>query len=130
MLVKDGTILLDQLKADEVSREMLASELRAANVAHLGQLRRVYLEPSGSISLVWRKEERPGLTVRPDMERSLLDAIGADGYFACWNCGVTLAARDRPAQPCSSCQSTRWESAVRLPREPKTNSEDSKTANA
>ncbi len=36
MLVKDGRILLDELKTSEVSREMLASELRAANVAHPG----------------------------------------------------------------------------------------------
>ena len=33
MLVKDGRMLLDQLKASQISREMLASELRAANVA-------------------------------------------------------------------------------------------------
>ncbi|CAB3706025.1 hypothetical protein R8871_03845 [Paraburkholderia graminis C4D1M] len=119
MLVKDGRILLDELKTSEVSREMLASELRAANVAHLGQLRRVYLESSGSNSLVWRKHERPGLTVRPDMECSLLDAIGADGYFACWSCGATVDTENRPTEPCSACRSMRWESAVQLPQKPK-----------
>jgi len=70
------------LKTSEVSREMLASELRAANVAHLGQLRRVYLESCGSISLAWRKHERPGSTVWPDMECSLLDAMGIGGAIA------------------------------------------------
>jgi uncharacterized membrane protein YcaP (DUF421 family) len=117
MLVKDGRMLLDQLKASQISREMLASELRAANVAHLGQLRRVYLEASGSMSIVWRKTPCPGLTVRPDMERGLLDAIGADGYFSCWSCGVTLASRERPDEPCEACGSHRWESAVRVPVE-------------
>ncbi|MFM0441139.1 MULTISPECIES: DUF421 domain-containing protein [Paraburkholderia] len=66
ILIKDGRMLLDQLKVCDMSREMLASELRAAQVAHLGQLRRVYLEASGSISIVQRRDERPGLTVRPD----------------------------------------------------------------
>lgn len=117
MLVKDGRILLDALKASQISREMLASELRAANVAHLGQLRRVYLEASGSISIIWRKDASPGLTVRPDMERSLLGAIGADGYFSCWSCGVTRESRERPAQPCEACGFERWESAVRVPVE-------------
>ncbi|WP_175943630.1 MULTISPECIES: YetF domain-containing protein [unclassified Caballeronia] len=117
ILVKDGRILLDELKASQVSREMLASELRAANVAHLGQLRRVYMEASGSISIVWRKEPLPGLTVRPDMERSLLDAIGAKGYFSCWSCGVTVQSDERPDRPCEACGYERWESAVRVPVE-------------
>ncbi|WOD14020.1 DUF421 domain-containing protein [Paraburkholderia kirstenboschensis] len=118
ILIKDGRMLLDQLKVCDMSREMLASELRAAQVAHLGQLRRVYLEASGSISIVRRRDERPGLTVRPDMERSLLDAIGADGYFSCWNCGVTVAADQRPSHPCTACRASRWESAVTLPNAP------------
>ncbi|CAJ0704623.1 hypothetical protein LMG19089_03641 [Ralstonia edaphis] len=118
ILVKDGRMLLDELKRCEMSREMLASHLRAADVGHLGQLRRAYLEASGAISIVWRKHERPGLTVRADMERSLLDVLGADGYFACWSCGFTVAARARPAQPCEMCHVTRWESAVHLSQEP------------
>ncbi|MDR5740791.1 YetF domain-containing protein [Caballeronia sp. LZ016] len=117
ILVKDGRILMDELKRSQISREMLASELRAMNVAHLGQLRRVYLEASGSFSIVYRKEQRPGLTVRPDMEQSLLEAIGVDGHFSCWSCGVTVASQERPREPCAACGAHRWESAVRVPDE-------------
>jgi uncharacterized membrane protein YcaP (DUF421 family) len=117
ILVADGRMLLDRLEASQISREMLASELRAANVAHLGQLRRVYLEASGSFSIVWRSNPFPGLTVRPDMEPELLDAIGSDGYFACWSCGLTVESDERPTTPCPSCGGTRWESAVRVPTE-------------
>ncbi|CAH2925207.1 MAG: hypothetical protein CPSOU_4629 [uncultured Paraburkholderia sp.] len=124
ILVKDGRMLLDELKLCEMSREMLASGLRAAQLAHLGQLRRVYLEASGSLSLVWRKRECPGLTVRPDMEESLLDALNAEGHFSCWTCGVTVAARERPVKPCPACHATRWESAVQLPKSPMSNSDE------
>ena len=118
ILVKDGRMLLDELKACEMSREMLASELRAAEVAHLGQLRRVYLEASGSISIVRRKSERPGLTVRPDMDRALFDALAAHGHFSCWSCGTTVAADESPSYRCPGCKADRWESAVTLLKGP------------
>lgn len=116
ILVKDGRMLLQEMLKSEMSRETLASELRAANVAHLGQLRRVYLESSGAISMIRRQQERPGLTLRPDMERSLLDEIGAHGHFACWSCGATLATEERPDTPCEACGEQRWESAVCVQR--------------
>lgn len=123
ILVKDGCIQLDELKKSLISREMLASELRGASVAHFGQLRRVYLEASGVISIIWKKDPPPGLTVRPDMEKSLLDAIGADGYFSCWSCAVTVQCRERPNERCKACGSERWESAVRVPLERSTATE-------
>lgn len=130
ILVKDGCIQLDALKRSLISREMLASELRGANVAHLGQLRRVYLEASGVISIVWKKDPPPGLTVRPDMDESLLDAIGADGYFSCWNCGLTVKCRDGPGERCEACGSERWESAVRVPLERSTATETARAASS
>jgi uncharacterized membrane protein YcaP (DUF421 family) len=95
-----------------MSREMLASELRAADVTHLGELRRVYLESSGALSIIKRKRATPGLTMRPDMERKLLHDIGADGYFACWSCGDVMQSEQRPLAPCHYCGIQRWESAV------------------
>ena len=79
LVVRDGRILLESLKKNQMSREMLASELRAADVAHLGELRRVYLESSGGLSVVKRKAATPGLTLGPDVGPALLSSIGADG---------------------------------------------------
>jgi uncharacterized membrane protein YcaP (DUF421 family) len=112
LVVRDGRILLDSLKQNQMSREMLASELRAAGVAHLGELRRVYFEASGALSIVRRRRPIPGLTLRPDMEPAFLDDIGADGYFACWSCGNLIQAEKRPSVACQYCGVQRWESAV------------------
>jgi len=112
LVIRDGRILLDNLKQNQMSREMLASELRAADVAHLGELRRAYFESSGALSLIKRKSPQPGLTLRPDMERGLLNSIGADGYFACWSCGNVIKGEERPVAACNYCGIQRWESAV------------------
>jgi uncharacterized membrane protein YcaP (DUF421 family) len=112
LVVRDGRMLLDSLKKNQISREMLASELRAADVSHLGELRRAYLESSGALSLVRRKMPAPGLTLRPDMDRGLLYSIGADGYFACWSCGHVERSEERPTDACEYCGAHRWESAV------------------
>src|ERR1700712_1547508 len=112
LVVRDGRILLDSLKQNQMSREMLASELRAAGVAHLGELRRVYFEASGALSIVTRRRPIPGLTLRPDMEPAFLDDIGADGYFACWSCGNLIQAEKRPGVACQYCGVQRGESAV------------------
>ncbi|WP_116141661.1 DUF421 domain-containing protein [Trinickia diaoshuihuensis] len=117
ILLKDGRILIEQLNRSVISREMLASELRAAGIAHLGQLRRVYLEASGSVSFVKRKRPEPGLPLRPDMDVEKLDGYAADGFFACWRCGLTRASAERPTERCPACNACRWESAVRLPEE-------------
>ncbi|MEZ2354898.1 DUF421 domain-containing protein [Caballeronia sp. RCC_10] len=130
IVVADGRILLDELKRGLISREMLQSELRAANVAHLGQLRRVYLEASGSISIVWKAQQCPGLAVRPDMEESLLDAIGARGYFSCWSCGFTVQSDERPTTACQACGFQRWESSVRVPVERTTQTDIEQTSGA
>ncbi len=75
LVIRDGRILLDNLKQNQMSREMLASELRAADVAHLGELRRAYFESSGALSLIKRKSPQPGLTLRPDMNAAYSTAL-------------------------------------------------------
>jgi uncharacterized membrane protein YcaP (DUF421 family) len=70
LVARDGRILLEKLRENQMSREMLASELRAADVAHRGELRRVYLESSGALSIIRRKRAVPGLTMRPDRSAS------------------------------------------------------------
>src|ERR1700712_685245 len=113
LVVRDGRMLLDSLKQNQMSREMLASELRAADVAHLGELRRVYFEASGALSIIKRKTPLPGLTMRPDMERALLDDIGAEGYFACWSCGNVIETEEPPVDACVHRGSRKWGSPVR-----------------
>jgi uncharacterized membrane protein YcaP (DUF421 family) len=112
ILLKDGRILLDGLRGSRISREMLESELRACGVQQLGELRRVYIESSGQLSLVPLREASPGLTICPDADEELRELVRASGYFACWHCGHVECQELKPDRNCRHCGTNRWESAV------------------
>ncbi|MGI4859822.1 MAG: DUF421 domain-containing protein [Janthinobacterium lividum] len=112
LLLQDGRMLLDRLRQCQLSREMLSSELRAHDIEHLGQLRRVYLEASGSLSLVRYATARPGLSLSPDKKDALCDKLYLPDYQACWACGHVEAMRDAPRDPCRHCGGARWNVAV------------------
>src|SRR5215210_2482463 len=113
VVVQDGMLMLKQLEANVLSRERLFSVLRAQGIQHLGQLRRVYLESSGDVSLIKRKESHPGLSVLPtfDDEIRQLD-IAADGLFACLSCGYVHESKSKPLESCKQCGCSSWTEAV------------------
>jgi uncharacterized membrane protein YcaP (DUF421 family) len=112
LLLQDGRMLLDALYKTQLSREMLASELRSRDIAHLGELRRVYIEANGQFSLVKFAEPRPGLTVSPDNGDAFCHDLEVPGHYACWSCGYTERSEDTPRHPCEKCSETRWVRAV------------------
>ncbi len=65
ILIKDGKILRDVLRRENLSEQELFSMLREKGVEHAGQVRRCYLELSGHISVFKyeNKEVRPGESV-------------------------------------------------------------------
>jgi uncharacterized membrane protein YcaP (DUF421 family) len=113
MLVQDGRYLLDKLNDLRLSREMLASELRALNVQHLGELRRVYVEASGGLSLVKFREPRPGLSLSPDTGGANDDHLQLPDLRACWRCGHVEAPTEKGLGACVFCGCDQWRAAVR-----------------
>ena len=116
VVVQDGMMMLSDMKAAVLSRERLFSVLRAQGIQHLGQLRRVYLESTGDLSLLKRKDPRPGLSVLPTFDDQIrrLD-IAAEGQFACLSCGYVRESKskpEKPDKPCERCQSSTWTEAV------------------
>jgi uncharacterized membrane protein YcaP (DUF421 family) len=85
--------------------------LRAQGVEHLGQVRRVYLEPSGDLSLIKYERQRPGLLIIPESDSSHGRYERAEDHYACSNCGNVVVSDHEPLDYCDSCGEPRWTEA-------------------
>jgi uncharacterized membrane protein YcaP (DUF421 family) len=102
MLVCDGHFVLDRMHANHLSRDMLLSELRARGVRQLGQVHRLYIEATGTLSIIYFKEAKAGLSLSPDYQDSAWFGWQSDASCVCWNCGY-LIDRDQAAATCPNC---------------------------
>lgn len=59
LLMENGRILEDAMRAEEITRSDLLAKLREANVLHFGQVRAVVLETTGDISVLHAPEDDP-----------------------------------------------------------------------
>src|SRR5215218_4576119 len=112
VLLKDGRLLPEGMEAEHLSPEKIFASLRAQGVEHLGQLRRVYLEPSGDLSLIKYKRQRPGLLIIPESDSSHGRYERAEDHYACSNCGNVVASDHEPLDYCEYCGEPRWTEAV------------------
>ena len=113
VLVQDGRIFLDEMRAAALSRERLFALLRVRSIEQLGQVRRVYLETSGDISVYKLAKPKPGLSVLPTFDDQLRQSCKAvPGQFACFSCGNVVARDKKPTKECEFCHSTHWTEAI------------------
>ena len=108
-VVEDGRLLMDVMRKLIVSRERLFSILRAAGVEHLGQVRRVYAEATGSFSIFQFEKEMPGLSILPVSDAAIYEFIKpGDNVYVCSVCGASTELREKPVEPCVHCHGTEW----------------------
>jgi len=102
VLVKNGVIQLKEMDDVRISKQQLFSELRTKNVLNLGQIRRVYLEPAGSFSIILAKEGLQGLPVFPPTDEGILTVQKYLDIplWACIHCGTLNKA---VIAPCILC---------------------------
>src|SRR4051812_19046276 len=112
VLLKDGRLLPEGMAAEHLSPEKIFASLRAQGVEHLGQVRRVYLEPSGDLSLIKYKRQRPGLLILPELDSTHGRYEKAEDRYACSNCGNVVASDHEPLDYCEYCGEPRWTEAV------------------
>lgn len=104
--LNDGCLDLDSLQSTALSREKLFSLLRGRGVQQLGQLSRVYIEPSGALTLVWSDTPCAGLAIVPESDSELLDAMRDGEHRVCTRCGQ-LESADFDAE-CRACEARQW----------------------
>jgi uncharacterized membrane protein YcaP (DUF421 family) len=112
-LVTDGCLDLKALRRNSLSSARLFAELRVAGIVQLGQIERVLFEPGGAFAILRFKEERPGLSLAPEWDRTLVETQTPDATLcACGQCGFVVEQEVR-AGPCPACAARSWAAAVR-----------------
>ena len=111
VLVKDGTLLTDELRKTGLSQQQLFSAFRTQKVRQLGEIQRAYLEGHGGFSIIRHAKPKPGLSVLPtddaDLQRRLCTS---DDLRACGYCGHTVTAGG--TGECANCHRQTWQAAV------------------
>jgi uncharacterized membrane protein YcaP (DUF421 family) len=94
-VVLNARMDLETMRGEGLSREELFTALRESGVEQLGQVKRAFLETTGSISVFKfpRHEARAGLSLLPPTDdhyqRPLPQGSPSpqEGRYACWACG-------------------------------------------
>ena len=93
LLVQDGRIEIGAFDKQNLTHKELFGQLRLHQIEHLGQVRRMYIEATGEMSIFFYPPDelvRPGLPILPEAFAILpADQIGR-GAHACANCGFSL----------------------------------------
>ena len=112
ILIKDGIIQLREMDEVRITRQQLFSELRIKKIYQLGKLKRAYVEPGGSISIMEAAKPRPGLSFFPTKDEKIFKGAHTPGEEAwvCVNCGK-LSAHNGP-DPCINCQDVDYMIAI------------------
>jgi uncharacterized membrane protein YcaP (DUF421 family) len=112
LIIHDGIINLDELRKAALSHEQLFTQLRNKKIKSLGEVRRTYLEPGGSFSIIRESPPRPGLSVLPMADLELYEKTGRTRDFkSCTSCGFTRDAGNEPEKniDCPVCGINNWD---------------------
>ncbi len=105
ILVKDAVIEVEKLKQHSLSRQQLFQLLREKDIRHLGQVKRAYIEASGTMSVYKFDKIKPGLSILPVAD--IDDIIIKDRhYLACTSCGNMI--KNRSLSACPNCGHDHW----------------------
>ena len=121
LVVENGSIKVDGLKMDNLSKEDLFRALRVKEVEHLGQVHRAFSETNGQISVLFNSPKRikPGLPVLPENEIPDSSKIKKQmqvkdpGHYCCSNCGTLKTFDQKTKVPaCDVCLGEEWTKAI------------------
>jgi len=109
VLLRDGLLDLPSMQRQGLSQEQLFGQLRNQNIAQLGELRRVYFEANGRLSLYKLTEAQPGLSVLP-REDAPPAAISGPAFNkqVCATCGLVATPADHAGGRCLRCHDQNW----------------------
>jgi uncharacterized membrane protein YcaP (DUF421 family) len=120
-LVRDGEFVLESLSKSDLAVDEFFMELRLQKVSHLGQLQRAYLEPNGSVSVVFYEtdeEIRFGLPLWPELFDARSEHREGEVPHACAHCGRVEEKPSAGPAVCRRCQTAVWVKAM-PPRTPR-----------
>jgi uncharacterized membrane protein YcaP (DUF421 family) len=112
-LLLDGRIQYRAYRKVGLPDDKFFAELRLKSISHLGQVKRVYLETSGEMSIYpcADKDVRPGLPIFPELIETPLKSLDAAGEFACVQCG-NVQHIETVQDECAVCKNKAWLTAA------------------
>ena len=112
LLIKDGTLVLEEMEKTMITRQQVFSMLREKQIANLGTVKRGYLEACGIFSVYETEELRSGLPVLPPSDPGIKSILkpSEDSIMACCNCGHVQKAISNDTR-CSVCNADDWSKA-------------------
>jgi uncharacterized membrane protein YcaP (DUF421 family) len=113
ILVKDGILQLDKMKASGITKQNLFAILRSRKIFNLGKVKRVYYEACGLINVYEEPHKKAGLPVLPPGEKEFIrnKTTLNNEQVACRNCGYVDSEKNR-IQKCKNCGAVKWMEAI------------------
>lgn len=115
-LVRDGQLVLENMRKSKISRERLLTEFRVEEVYNLGKIQRTFLEANGNFSIYQFEEgtECDGLCILPSWDKEFLDEMEvAENKYACGGCGNVIKKESKPEENCGNCGQVQWFKAIK-----------------
>jgi len=108
-LVSNGKIEYNNYKKIGLPYDKFFAELRLKSIDHLGQVRKVYLETSGEISvyLFTDNDVRPGLPIYPELLEKPVEQPQQAGTYVCISCG-NIQHLHAGNTECTVCRNKKW----------------------
>lgn len=110
ILIEDHQLKFKAMEQTRISRERVFSQLRSQGIRHLGEVKRFYLEASGSFTLIREKEPQPGMSVLPIWDTDFTNEQQQEDTIVCSNCGSKKETLQ--AMICNNCHQQHWIKAV------------------
>lgn len=112
-LVNNGVVDMKELKRVGLAHERVFAQLRAEGVMQLGTVSRLYMEASGSFTLIENPSPLPGLSVLPPWDDDLCDCFEEHPERkVCVQCGLPQKSSGQPYSNCPNCGAEKWVTAV------------------
>ncbi|WP_210465717.1 DUF421 domain-containing protein [Rufibacter roseolus] len=113
ILVKDGALQLGVMERTRITRERLLAQFRHEDIYNLGKVQRTYMEANGAFTILQYPDERPGLSIIPEIDEELRQEQKTEpNTFACATCGHVEKQAQKPQTTCPNCNSQDWSPAV------------------
>jgi uncharacterized membrane protein YcaP (DUF421 family) len=115
ILVADGELQLNEMDVVNISHEQIYAVLRTQQIHNLGEVKRLYLEPSGEFTIYKQPDKRPGLSILPRMDHDIhkRQIILEGNNKVCGSCGhLQPEALQAGTKTCSKCGKDEWRKPV------------------
>lgn len=107
-LVENGVLCLKNIRGTTLTRERVFAQLRSEHIVHLGQVKRLYIEPNGSFTLIENQDNAAGLSIIPANDTAYLHRFQLADQIVCAYCGLDQG-KDTS---CKNCGKSGWVQAI------------------